>query len=61
MYGIYFLLNCMIVRIKKNHDFPLEYKTDGACAFDFYSSDELTLAPGEWGLVEAGTVVETPE
>lgn len=51
----------MKVRIKKNHDFPIEYKTSGACALDFYASKEKTFAPGEWGLVETGTVVETPE
>ena len=51
----------MKVRIKKNHDFPIEYKTSGACAFDFYASEEKTFSPGEWGLVETGTVVETPE
>ena len=51
----------MKVRIKKNHEFPTEYKTSGACAFDFYASEEKTFSPGEWGLVETGTVVETPE
>ncbi len=51
----------MKVRIKKNHNFPLEYKTQGACAFDLCASEDVTFAPGEWKLVETGTVVETPE
>lgn len=51
----------MQVRIKKNHEFPLEYKTSGACAFDFVASEDVTFAPWEWKLVDTGTVVETPE
>lgn len=51
----------MEVRIKKNHHFPIEYKTPGACAFDFYASEDTTFAPGEWKLIETGTVIETPE
>ena len=51
----------MQVRIKKNHDFPIEYKTSGACAFDFTANEDVTFAPGEWKLVDTGTVVETPE
>lgn len=51
----------MQVRIKKNHNFPIEYKTAGACGFDFYSVEDVTFAPNEWKLVETGTVVETPQ
>lgn len=51
----------MKVCIKKNHNFPIEYKTAGACGFDFYAVEEVTFAPGEWKLVETGTVIETPE
>lgn len=51
----------MQVRIKKNHDFPLEYKTTGACAFDLCAMEDVTFAPKEWKLVDTGTVVETPQ
>lgn len=51
----------MQVRIKKNHSFPLEYQTSGACAFDFVAAETITIAPGEWKRIDTGTVVETPE
>lgn len=51
----------MKVRIKKSHNFPIEYKTSGACGFDFYAIEDTTFAPGEWKLVETGTVIETPK
>lgn len=50
----------MQVRIKTSHATPPEYKTPGACAFDFQASEEVTFAPGEWRLVDTGTVVQTP-
>lgn len=51
----------MRVRVKKNHDFPLQYQTAGACAFDFVAAEDVTFAPGEWKLIDTGTVVETPK
>lgn len=51
----------MKVRVKNYHNFPIEYKTSWACAFDFYLSEEVTLAPGEWKLLETGTIIETPQ
>ncbi len=51
----------MQVRIKNLSGKELEYKTSGACAFDFEAFEEVTFGPGEWKLVETGTVVETPE
>ena len=49
----YFFKNLsMQVRIKTSHATPPEYKTPGACAFDFQASEEVTFAPGEWKLVE---------
>ncbi len=39
----------------------LEYKTPGACAFDFEALEDVVFAPGEWKLVDTGTVVATPE
>ena len=51
----------MKVRIKNSTGKTLEYKTTGACAFDFESQSEVIFAPGEWKLIETGTVVETPE
>ncbi len=51
----------MNVRIKKNHDFPIEYKTKGACGFDFYAVEETKFEPKEFALIETGTVIEVPE
>lgn len=51
----------MKVRIKTQDGEPLFYETSGACAFDFKSTEDVTIAPGEFALVETGTVVETPE
>lgn len=38
----------------------LEYKTAGACAFDFEAAETVTFQPGEFRLIETGTVIETP-
>ncbi len=51
----------MKVRIKTSHQKDIAYKTEGACAFDFRSSEDVTFAPKEWKLIETGTVVETPK
>lgn len=51
----------MQVRIKTPNNEPLNYETQGACAFDFKCSEEITINPGEYKLVETWTVVETPE
>lgn len=51
----------MKVRIKNNHNFPIEYKTSGACAFDFYAVETVVFEPKEYKLIDTGTVVETPE
>ncbi|MFZ2256017.1 MAG: deoxyuridine 5'-triphosphate nucleotidohydrolase [Patescibacteria group bacterium] len=53
--------NFMQVRIKNKSGKALEYKTPGACAFDFESLEDYTFAPGEWKLVDTGTVIATPE
>ena len=50
----------MQVRIKNISGKVLEYKTPGACAFDFEASEDVIFAPGEWKLVDTGTVIETP-
>ena len=50
----------MQVRIKNVSGKVLEYKTPGACAFDFEASEDVVFAPGEWKLVDTGTVIETP-
>ncbi|MDD2565816.1 MAG: dUTP diphosphatase [Candidatus Gracilibacteria bacterium] len=50
----------MKVRIKTPNNEPLNYETPGACAFDFKCSEQITINPGEYALVETGTVVETP-
>lgn len=51
----------MKVRIKNSSGKLLEYKTPGACAFDFEAAETVTFAPGEWRLVDTGTVIATPE
>jgi dUTPase len=51
----------MEVRIKNQSGKTLEYKTSGACAFDFESAEDYVFAPGEWKLVDTGTVIATPE
>jgi len=51
----------MQVRIKNQSGKFLEYKTPGACAFDFESLEEYVFVPGEWKLVDTGTVIATPE
>lgn len=50
----------MKVRIKNSTGKALEYKTTGACAFDFEAAEDVVFAPGEWKLIETGTVIETP-
>jgi dUTP pyrophosphatase len=50
----------MQVRIKNVSGKVPEYKTPGACAFDFEASEDVVFAPGEWKLVDTGTVIETP-
>lgn len=51
----------MQVRIKNSSGKVLEYKTPGACAFDFEALEDVVFAPGEWKLVDTGTVIATPE
>ena len=51
----------MQVRIKTPHEWWLNYETSWACAFDFKCSEQITINPGEYKLVETWTVVETPE
>lgn len=51
----------MKVRIKTAHGETLAYETPGACAFDFQSTDEVTIEPGEFALIETWTVIETPK
>lgn len=51
----------MKVRIKTPDWKPLFYETSWACAFDFKSVEDVSFDPGEFKLIETGTVVETPE
>lgn len=51
----------MKVRIKNSTGKVLEYKTPGACAFDFEALEKVVFDPGEWKLVDTGTVIATPE
>lgn len=51
----------MKVRIKTIDWEPLFYETEGAVGFDFKCTEDYTFEPGEFKLVETGTVVEIPE
>lgn len=51
----------MKVRIKTLDSKPLCYETSGAVAFDFKCTQDYTFQPGEFHLVETGTVVEIPK
>lgn len=51
----------MKVRIKNSTGKVLEYKTPGACAFDFEALEKVVFDPGEWKLVDTGTIIATPE
>ncbi len=51
----------MKVRIKTSDNQEVNYESKWACAFDFKCSQEITINPGEFALVETWTVVETPE
>ena len=48
-----------IVRVEKDLPLP-EYKTDGAVAFDFYTREAATIAPGEDALLKSNLIVEVP-
>lgn len=51
----------MKVRIKTIDGQPLFYETQWAVAFDFKCTQDYTFNPGDFHLVETGTVVEIPQ
>lgn len=51
----------MKVRMKTSDGQPLFYETAGACGFDFKCVGDYTFQPGEFQLIETGTVIEVPE
>lgn len=51
----------MKVRIKTQDGNALFYETSGAVAFDFKCTQDYTFEPGDFHLVETGTVVEIPQ
>lgn len=51
----------MKVRIKNSSGKIPEYKTPGACAFDFEASETVVFNPWEWKFVDTWTVIATPE
>lgn len=51
----------MKVRIKTIDGEPLFYETEGAVGFDLKCIEDYTFEPGEFKLVETGTVVEIPK
>jgi len=51
----------MKVRIKTSDGEPLFYESKGAVGFDFKCTQDYTFQPGEFQLVETGTVIEIPE
>lgn len=50
----------MKVKIKTIDGQPLAYESEWACGFDFKCVEDITFAPGEFKLVETGTVVWVP-
>lgn len=58
---IFFYCIYMEVRIKTCDGKTLNYESSGACAFDFKAQEEVVFAPGEFKLIETGTVVEVPK
>lgn len=60
-FKLLFNLFIMIVRAKVSHAEWLKYMTPGACAFDFRTVESVTILPGEFKLIDTGTVIETPE
>lgn len=50
----------MKVRIKTDDGNALFYETAGAAGFDFKCNQDYTIEPGDFALVETGTVVEIP-
>ena len=53
----------MKIKIKRTEqDIPLlEYKTQGAAAFDFYTRETKTILPGEIGYIPLNVAIEVPE
>lgn len=51
----------LIVKVKTSHPEWLQYMTHWACAFDFRSSETVTIQPWEYKLIDTWTVIETPE
>jgi len=51
----------MKVRIKTYDWEKLFYETEKACWFDFRASEDITIKPGEFALVETWTVIEVPD
>ena len=49
-----------IVRIEKDLPLP-EYKTDGAVAFDVYSREDATIAPGAAVMLPSNLIIEIPK
>lgn len=49
-----------IVRVEKDLPLP-EYHTEGAVAFDLYSRQAETLAPGEMKFLPANLIIEVPQ
>jgi dUTP pyrophosphatase len=49
-----------IVRIEKDLPLP-EYHTEGAVAFDMYTREAATIAPGESALLPTNFIIQVPE
>ena len=52
-------MNLKITRIDKSFPLP-KYQTLGACAFDFYSREDLCVSPGEIKLAPTNLIIEVP-
>lgn len=52
-------MNVRIKRIDTNLPLPA-YESDGACAFDMYSRETITIEPGKIELLPSNFVIEVP-
>lgn len=56
------MLRDSIIKIKKLNDNAVvpQYQTEGAAGFDFHSTEEKLIMPGETALISTGLSVELP-
>ena len=53
-------MNVKIKRLDKSLPLP-EYKTPGACAFDFYARTDIIIPPRQFARVPTNLIIEVPD